>query len=254
MNINSLSESDLFDLKIGGWVGVNCNTIGLDSEQHCFDKKFFKNYPHRVVYSFNELGFRERPVKQYTTDPILVIGDSFTLGLGLPFELTYPQQLEKLTDSQVLNFSLNGASNNWINRKLSILLKYFSPKAIVVHYTFSHRRENLRTDWFDDERTNQYDKTTVEQDFNNWLVNHTNIKQLVKSIPTVYSCIPNWHLDIDYDKHPELIKPVVPIDYARDHFHYGELTSKTLAESLAKSITGASDPYFSNVSQAKSNQ
>lgn len=253
MDINFLSESDLCNLKIGGYVNMTYQTFGLDSEEHCFDKEFFKKYPYSVHYSFNELGFRERPIEQYKTNSILTIGDSFTLGLGLPFELTYPQQLEKSLGKQVLNFSLNGASNDWIYRKLKILLDYFTPTAIVVHYTFSHRRENVRTDWFDDERTVQYTKSTEIEDLDNWANNHSNIKQLVGSIPTVYSFIPKWHNDFNYAEYPELLQPVNVQDYGRDHFHYGAVTSKLLAELLTKSIIGASYPKFSNAVHANSN-
>ena len=225
-------ELNIEQLKVGGYVNYSSSTLGIDSIDQCFDKSHFKRYPHLVTYQFNELGFRDIPVSEYLKNSIIVIGDSFTVGLGLPIELTYPKQLEKITNTQVLNFSLNGASNDWIHRKLQIILQYFNPAAVIIHYTFTHRRELDNHDWFDDERTlcpvDQFDEIS---DYNNWFDNHSKIKVLTKNIPTIFSSIPNWHHNVTYGN---LIKIPKILDFARDKFHYGEKTCNTFAKELYK--------------------
>ena len=222
------------ELKIGGYVNYSSTTLGLDSLGHCFSKDHFKNFEYDVTYNFNSLGYRERSVNHYVPSPIIVLGDSFTLGLGLPYNLTYASQLEILSQTQVLNFSLNGASNDWISRKLSIILKYFTPKAIIIHYSFSHRRELDNHAWFDDERTLSDTHHSNDSNYINWLENHGKIKQLVGTIPTVYSFIPNWHTNkINFT---DQLVEVGQIDYARDYFHYGPETCSKLAHLYADRI------------------
>ena len=219
-------------LKVGGYVNYSSSTLGLDSIDQCLDKSYFKKYPYTISYQFNEIGFRDIPISGYLKNSIIVIGDSFTVGLGLPLELTYPKQLEKIVNNQVLNFGLNGASNDWICRKLHTILQYFNPAAIIVHYTFTHRRELDKQDWFDDERTLcPKDRVNEIADCENWLQNHSKIKDLTKNIPTIYSSIPNWHHNANYDN---VIKIPKMLDFARDKFHYGEKTCSAFADELSK--------------------
>ena len=215
------------ELQIGGYINHTSDTYGMDSLSKCYNKTLFKAFPHKVSYQFNELGYRERPVAEYNKNAVIAVGDSFTVGLGLPVELTYPAQLERLCKHQVLNFSLNGASNEWIARKLEIILKYVDPAAIIVHYTFSHRRENNELTWFDDERTLSEPNFTADENYANWETAHKRIQWLVNKIPMIYSHIPQWHLDK---------KSVNQIDYARDQFHYGPTTCSNLARQYADCI------------------
>lgn len=229
----NISPNAFHQLQIGGYVNLQCEEYGIDSYTHCFNKLHFKKFPHQVSYQFNELGYRETSIQNYSTNPILTIGDSFTVGLGLPVELTYPKQLEKLLGIQVLNFSLNGGSNDWINRKLPIILKHITPKAIIIHYTFTHRRENNNSDWFDDERTLSPTDSDPEQDKLNWYSNHQQIKNLLHNIPTIYSSIPHWHHDRSLDQFVLIPKM---LDLARDGMHYGEKTSFEFASKLVESL------------------
>ena len=216
------------------YANLICNTLGLDSAEHCFDKKHFKSYPE-VSYLFNELGFRF-DLSTLTERPILAVGDSFTLGLGVNVEDTWPSVLGQLLNTTVLNFSLNGASNDWIVRKTQDLLKFFNPRAIVVHYTFSHRRELASADWHDDERTECNPLYTANENFKNWQENFNIISSL--NVPVVHSFIPNWHeLSVDYTTlSGQIIPPITMIDRARDGFHYGVQSNKHLAQQISTNL------------------
>ena len=222
-----LNSNQIAELKVGGYVDYAADHLGLDSYDKCFSKSYYKSVPYNVSYQFNSLGFRERSVSQYCTDAIVVIGDSFTVGLGLPIELTYPAQLEKLLGHQVLNFGLNGASNEWIARKLPIIIKTFSPKAVIVHYTFSHRRERNEPTWTDDERTLCDPLPDNDMNYNNWSSCH-NVVNSVVSVPLLYSFVPNWH--------PKSNTAFKQVDYARDYFHYGPKTCFDLAKYYADQL------------------
>jgi hypothetical protein len=205
-----------------------CKTIGLDSPSHCFDKNYYKSYPHDIVYKFNSMGYRD--IEQYSGSEILAIGDSFTLGLGVNAEDTWVAHLSKMLNYPVLNFSLNGASNDWIARRAVELLEFFNPRALVVHYTFSHRRERPFPDWHDDERTECEPVYTDEENLINWKKNFEIIENL--SVPVIHSFIPNWHNQPVDCNLPNAVQPINQIDCARDGFHYGVQTHLILATQI----------------------
>jgi hypothetical protein len=217
---------------IARYANLTCNTLGHDSSEHCFDKPLFNNYPHSVEYLFNEIGYRTRSIDSFTGNEILAIGDSFTLGLGVAQQHTWPEQLSALLNYPVLNFSLNGASNAWMQRKTTQLLNWFTPRAIVVHYTFSHRRERPHTDWTDDERTECEPFYSDQENYQDWRNTFDYFACL--NIPVVHGFVPNWHTqDVNYSKLPgKVISPLVPIDLARDGFHYGVATNQQLAQQI----------------------
>jgi hypothetical protein len=214
-------------LQIGGYINFQSNILGLDSYEHCLSKKIYQNFTHKVDYQFNQLGYRDRNVNEYQTNAVIVIGDSFTVGLGLPVQLTYPAQLEPLIKHQVLNFGLNGASNDWMARKLAVILKYFTPRAVIIHYTFSHRREKNEPNWFDNERTLCDPLPNHDENYLNWLQAHARIQTALGNIPAIYSHIPGWHPGNN---------SVKQVDLARDGFHYGVVTCANLAEEYADYI------------------
>jgi hypothetical protein len=210
------------------YANMVCDTIGLDSPAHCFDKNHYQSYPTNIVYKFNSVGYRD--IEQYSGTEILAVGDSFTLGLGVNYEDTWPAQLSKMLNYPVLNFSLNGASNDWIARRAVELLEFFNPKALIVHYTFSHRRERPFPNWHDDERTECEPLYTDEENLINWKKNFKTIENL--SVPVIHSFIPNWHSQPVECNLPNATQPINQIDHARDGFHYGTQTHSMLAKQI----------------------
>ena len=220
-------SSEQFKQTIGipDYANLQCNSLGLDSLEHCFDKHHFSSYGP-VRYNFNKLGYRHSNL-EYCGDEILALGDSFTLGLGVNQSDTWPEQLSQLLDYPVLNFSMNGASNDWISRKTELLLKYFRPRCVIIHYSFTHRRENTRTDWTDAERTLCEPVNTDQQNVENWQSNRNRLIQACGDIPLIHTAIVNWHPDAV----PGVLVPS-QTDWARDRFHYGPNTHRQFATSL----------------------
>ena len=220
-------------LTIPYYSNMTCQILGLDSPNECFDPVLFQQYPEQIDYQFNELGFRDCSYKQYQGNEILAIGDSFTLGLGVNAEQIWPSILSKLLDYPVRNFSLNGASNDWMSRKTLEILNFFRPRAIVVHYSFSHRRENPFHDWHDDERTECEPMNTDQENLDNWEKNYQIFNNL--SIPVIHSFITDWDTTgVDYKSYgPNMLPPIKKLDLARDGFHYGIKTHSVLARALA---------------------
>ena len=229
------NDCTLSELQITKYANYQTQFLATDFENCCFNKKHFHSFPYQVDYHFNSLGYREYPIEKYQSDCIIVVGDSAVMGIGLPFELTLAKQIENFCNHQVLNFSMCGASNDWIHRKLKIILKYFQPKAVIIHYTFSHRREHSNHTWTDDERTLCDPFHSSDEKYQNWLDNHQQINMMLEKIPACYSFIPNWHdKPISYNN---FLEPIKVIDKARDYFHYGPKTTRLLAKMIHSKLT-----------------
>jgi hypothetical protein len=117
---------------------------GIDSLKDCYNKKHFKSYPHPIEYSYNSRGYRddEWPIDlTELQNSVWCIGDSFTVGIGSPLKHTWTRILQQRTDQQVINVSMDGASNNWIARKAVEVLQRIKPKIIILHWSYTHRRE-----------------------------------------------------------------------------------------------------------------
>jgi lysophospholipase L1-like esterase len=224
-------------LSIPYYANLQCDQIGIDSLEKCLNRKWYQSQKS-VDYHFNDLGYRCVPSSEFKGNEILAIGDSFTVGLGLNVDDTWPGKLQKILDYPVLNFSLNGASNDWIARKLDQLLTVFEPRAIVIHYTFSHRRELDQPDWYDDERTLCLESTDPQEDLDNWYGNYKKIMSTASNIPLLHSFLPNWHCTpVEIGQYG--IDPVklTQYDSSRDGFHYGVDTSIMFAEDVAQRLT-----------------
>ena len=128
---------------------------GIDSLDKCADKKHFKSYPYPIEYRYNSRGFRDAEWPEDINElknAIWCIGDSFTVGLGSPLDHTWPCVLAQHIDSLVINVSMDGASNHWMARKSIELLTTVSPKSLIIHWSYTHRREidyltAIKTQW-----------------------------------------------------------------------------------------------------------
>ncbi|WP_353482988.1 hypothetical protein [Haliscomenobacter sp.] len=123
-----------------------CNLIatqsGMDSPEHCVDIDHYRSYPWPVVYKYNSRGYRDAEWPEDLGQAIWCFGDSFTVGLGSTHAHTWTQQLQKQSGIRTINIGMNGASNNWIARKIQELsAANVRPGAIAVHWSYLHRRE-----------------------------------------------------------------------------------------------------------------
>jgi len=171
---------------------------GVDSEENCLNPQWFKQYPHEVAYRYNSRGFRDAEWPDDLHHAIWCIGDSFSVGLGSPLHHTWPNVLQRKTQTRCINVSLSGASNQWLARKIVSLSQSFMPRCVIVHWSFIHRRESSES---------------------------MPIKTLDIAWKTFYNKIkdptwPNCATVLDFDQLPELIKKEIleihagPVEHA----------------------------------------
>jgi hypothetical protein len=232
------------DFIIPSRVNQSWNYTGIDSAERCLDKEMFENYPHKIIYSYNSRGFRdaEWPVK--LRPPIWCIGDSFTAGVGNPVRHTWPAALSKIMKTRTINISMDGASNEWIARRAKTLITDVRPGIIVLHWSYTNRREDPDTTLSDEERRIYMVDATATEDLKNTLECIRQVESLATTTKLVHTFIPDF---APVDSRPlfkmvinklvdRYVPEVVRLDYGRDGHHYGKLTAQQLAEDISKLI------------------
>jgi hypothetical protein len=237
-----MENSDLSSLFLEAYSEKFFTELGIDSYDQCLDKEHFKNYPYPVFYFFNKRGFRDDEWLEDMSNKIWCIGDSFTVGLGLQFEHIWP----KLIPNSI-NISLNGASNDWIARQAVAILEKFKPSALLIQWSYLHRRESKDSSKDDVMRMMHYDENDPD-DIANFEKNVNLLIPYLKKIPVIMSFIPKFHNlesenDQDISIYNFLGKEKIsffpafePVDLARDSHHYGKKTAELYAEEYVQQL------------------
>jgi hypothetical protein len=154
--------------------------------------------------------------------------------MGQPFDEIWPQLLEKQSGIRTVNVSLNGASNDWIARKVVDLVAAVNPLIIFIQWSYLHRREIDDPTLGDEARTLHYDSNDHD-DCENFF---KNVDQLPTTVKIIHSWIPKYfdfHYDTDLDtkiyqhmdqRRFEFIQDVAQLDHARDGHHYDLQTAQ----------------------------
>jgi hypothetical protein len=238
----------LSDFKINSLSNVELEFTGMDSLENCLDKNHFKNYPYKVSYKYNSRGFRDDEWPENLEDCIWCFGDSFTKGLGQNYKNTWPKVLQLQLDIRTICMSMDGASNEWLSRKIVELVKTLKPKAIIVQWSFVNRRErilNTSESAFDEDRRIWFNEnSTSEEDILNTVDCITRACTVCEEsgITLIHSFIPDFikisYYRIFFDKFKKMNKPYISltkIDKARDFFHYDIKTVNQFVKNILTS-------------------
>jgi len=216
---------------------------GIDSPTQCKNQSHFNNYSKNITYEYNSRGFRDREWPAKNLDDIVwCFGDSFTAGIGQPFDETWVNVLAQ--NVECVNISLDGASVNWITRQVLQVLQEVKPKNIIIQWTFLHRRELDDSDLTDCERRILCDKTQISDDITNFFNCLTEIAKYQGNTTIIHSWIPGAISDVPNscevivklleNQYNLVLENVVTdnsqLDFARDGFHYDIDTSKKYAK------------------------
>jgi hypothetical protein len=155
---DAVSHNQLFIAKLANKKFVYCDVDTTGSD------------PHVADCYYNSRGFRDQEWPQNLDRVTWCLGDSFTVGHGSCFAHTWPQALSRLSQHRVISVSMDGASNNWIARQACDVYDLARPKNIVIMWSYLHRREHTNSDLEDIDRRLHYIKSTVAQDYENFLV------------------------------------------------------------------------------------
>lgn len=215
---------------------------GIDTPDRCLDKKHFDAYPLKVEYTFNSRGFRD---EEWPTDivelrdAVWCVGDSFTVGVGQPYDHIWPQVLARVTGQRTINVSMDGASNDWIARRARQIIDQLAPRSMVVMWSYVHRRENPDSTFADEDRLMFCDARRDSDSIDD----HDNLRTcraLVQAAGTqvIEAAIPNFCVFGPHE--PALYRESIcrgimminQLDRARDGHHFDILTAESFVQDL----------------------
>jgi len=220
-------------------------SLGIDSFAHCQDKTHYNAWTKLIIYKFNSLGYRDEEWPDDVEHAVWCFGDSFTLGIGQAQEDTWHQLVQSKLASRVINISMNGASNTWIGRRAKFVLENFNPTAILIQWSYVHRREDPDTTKPDELRALNFDPNDLA-DFENLTANIMLLESIKGSSKIVHSFIPKFFDSaVDINKATELyqtlsaknvlyFEPPEQTDFARDGHHYDVATATQYADRYTK--------------------
>jgi len=203
---------------------------GIDTLEKCLDKDHFLSYTKDISYRYNSRGFRDSEWPEDLSDVVWCVGDSFTVGIGQPFEETWPQVLESKLGKRCINVGEDGCSNDTMSLRIQEICKLHSPKLIVVMWSYLHRRRINNKNVHHD--VNDFG---LEKDMANFSKNF----KIVNELPTkIINLLIPFAFD-DVKSLEEKYKNIIftrNIDYARDHHHFDVKTSRGVCQHIIKKI------------------
>jgi hypothetical protein len=227
-------------------IGWKSHYSGIDSLELCNDRHHFLNYSKKITYEYNSKGFRDHEWPTDLNDVIWCIGDSFTVGLGQPFEETWPSLLQKNIGRRCLNLGEDGCSNDTMSLRIKMINELYNPKLIIVMWSYFHRRRVKNNNV-------HYEKNTfsVDEDIKNFKKNFQIVDNLQKN--TLHLLVPNAFINFEHFTKKifnklmlkynvlteEQIKKILiykQMDYSRDYHHFDIKTSECIVNLLMKKI------------------
>lgn len=182
----------LSDLYIKEFINQSWEYSGIDTEEHCVDKKHFREYSYPIHYNYNSRGFRDVEWPENLKTSIWCVGDSFTTGVGSPLEHTWPILLRNKISRRTINVSLDGGSNEWIARRSKQIIKEVNPEYMIIMWTFASRREQANNNLTDRERRIHHVPYASElDDLKNWFECYFSVEQSIADTKIIHSVIPN---------------------------------------------------------------
>ena len=226
-------------LKIQNRIGIpESETSGTDTLLRCRDKKHYLSFPKKISYKYNSKGFRDNEWPDDLSNVIWCVGDSFTVGIGQPFEESWPSLLQKKLGRRCLNLGEDGCANDTMALRIKEICKLHSPKLIVVMWSYLHRRR-VNNENVHHEKKNfgrQQDLANFKKNY--MCVNNLSTKIIHCMIPTAFTAGENNSVT-EYVIKKTVgggVKHVEQVDWARDHRHFDIQSSEKIVGRIMEDI------------------
>jgi hypothetical protein len=143
--------------------------------KNCITKTFGYDNSYKNSYSFNSLGYRSHHEFEIDNNPIVVIGNSISFGIGIPYEKTYAYILEQKLKKKVYNFSIGCFlhTNDYQLDRCKKIIDIYKPSCILFQINNLNRIE------YQDKTILTDDETLITNNFYNF---YKNLKQVLVNI------------------------------------------------------------------------
>ena len=216
--------------------------LPMDTEE-LYKKHFVDHYDelachgwidNHFTYEFNSHGFR---CKEFTGNPsIMFLGCSFTMGMGLPVNLIWPELLSRRLNLQCVNLGIAGSSadtafrlcHGWLDKINPTTVIFMNPPGIRCELVTDNVIKNVD---IEDPSTKDFTKLWISDDNNNYFNSEKNtlaMKMLCADKGVRFIAVSHEHLVHCYSN-----------SLARDLAHPGVDRHRVFAEILARQEFGA---------------
>jgi hypothetical protein len=237
---NYLQEFDavMKEKEMSGWKSKFLATDNVTVEN--VRKEEYLNPSKHIEYICNEHGYRDDAWPENLDDVVWCLGDSITLGVGQPFNETWPQILQKRINKRCLNISMLGASNDSLSMKAEFIKKYYNPKTIIIMWgLFSRRRvdgkdvQHDRSDFGLDADLKNFAENFNQTENGGADIHHFLLSHACPDFGTMKTTSLHYLLSKTNLISDNLLKKLTIIeqkDYARDNVHFGEGSSQLVCD------------------------
>ena len=180
-------------------------------------------YPYPILYEYNSRGFRDKEWPSNLDDVVWCLGDSFTKGVGVPYEHTWPSILQTNSKKRCINLGIDGAANRLLLNIAKQIISEYNPKYMVIMWSYKHRR------YEDPWKFIHYEEN---------ICSSKDIEDFKDCFNTVNSLLPNIYnttvpTDIsDLTQLNNTLHRYELLDFGRDGSHFDYLTAEPIVDSI----------------------
>ena len=215
------------------------------------DADIFENWPNgdKINYRFNSRGFRDEEwpaTYSGMKDAIWMIGDSFTMGMGIEYEESYKKKMEEVTGRRVIDISLDGTNPGWRRRIALKIMREVAPDYLIMHwgYIWRYKRkyrtlaQEVRNTIFQEQEESCME--SFVETFKSLWETDTNTKVLHNFLPKFagkwksQEWIKHQIQDFTGDENPSICWDNEQLDTGRDGWHWGPETIQKYVENNLK--------------------
>jgi hypothetical protein len=119
--------------------------LSSDSPERYEECKIDSNYRKRwegvkIIYDLNQEGYRAKEWDKINwSESVVMLGDSNTLGLGIPFKDTVTQKLTGQLGKLVVNLGVGGCSNLFMLYNAAKVIEHFNPWGMIIQWSAAER-------------------------------------------------------------------------------------------------------------------
>jgi hypothetical protein len=239
------------NIRVPSFANQSLEYLGCDSptspgllQQFNNDLTEYYDYPYYIDYKFNSRGFRDTEWPNTVENKIWCVGDSATLGMGIPEEFRYSSLLPN-----TINCSRILADNEWLHDNAINILQHASPRLVIMQWTYFHRnymgpekQKNPKGSYGELiwGRMVNFKNLFIDQDkYDADYLLHVikKVEEFNKTSNVIHLLTPNFHDGFNFlSKVKDSVKHVIHIDWidnSRDkYFHYGVQSHRLLSKKI----------------------
>jgi len=188
--------------------------------------------PNAITYQLNSEGFR---CEEFNADPCIVaLGCSYTVGIGLPVESTWPWQVGQVLGLRVVNLAWGGYAADSCFRLAEYWLPKLNPALVVMLAPPVDRVEVLTQKEHMVYMPTNMPPTASDPFITEWMLNSENSRlNSVKNKLALQQLCKNLHTTCQtYDANIYMADSRERLEYARDYMHAGPRGHRILVEKI----------------------